>query len=176
MQSADPENTAAHGGGEALAAHRPDTEPEAPTPDTECENGLHRPSATHPAGAVPLANIALRADASTQGGAPQRDPPEARAASETREATPNTPQRTGDEGTSTSGHNRGDDSFDAFMESCRGDPHMVAAPAPPRVRKHSNQITLWAYGVGILWPHPMTMGGKTSYTVPMRHVNLSLGT
>ena len=37
------------------------------------------------------------------------------------------------------------------------------------------KITLWGYGAGIFWPHPMTMGGKTSYTVPMRHVNSSLG-
>ena len=68
MQSADPPDIAAHGGGEALTADQPDTEPEGPTPDTECEDGLHRPSATHHAGAAPLANLALRADASTPGG------------------------------------------------------------------------------------------------------------
>ena len=33
---------------------------------------------------------------------------------------------------SPSGHNRDDDSFDAFMESCMGDPHTVPAPAAPR--------------------------------------------
>ena len=38
-----------------------------------------------------------------------------------------------------------------------------------------NINNLWAYGVAILWPHPMTMGGKTSYTVPMRHVSSPLG-
>ena len=133
MQSADPPNIAAHGGGEALAADQPDTEPEGPTPDTECEDGLHRPSATDRAGAAPLANLALRADASTPGGGRPRDPPETRAGSETREATPNAPQRAADGEASTSGHNRDDDSFDAFMESCRGDPHMVPAPAAPRV-------------------------------------------
>ena len=71
MQAADPANIAAHGGGEALAADQPDTEPEGPTLDTECEDGLHRPSATDRTGAAPLANLALRADASTPGGAPQ---------------------------------------------------------------------------------------------------------
>ena len=133
MQTADPPDIAAHGGGEALAADQPDREPEGPTLDTECEDGLHRPSATDCTGAAPLANLALRADASTPGGVPQRDPPETRAESETREATPNTPQRAADRGTSPSGHNRDDDSFDAFMESCRGDPHTVPAPAAPRV-------------------------------------------
>ena len=34
---------------------------------------------------------------------------------------------------SPSEHNRDDDSFDAFMESCKGDPHTVPAPAAPRV-------------------------------------------
>ena len=133
MRRADPPNIAAHGGGEALAAYQPDTEPEGPTPDTECEDGLHRPSATDRAGAAPLANLALRADASTPGGAPQRDPPETCAGSETQEATADTPQRAADGGTSPSGYNRDDDSFDAFMESCRGDPHTVAASAAPRV-------------------------------------------
>ena len=133
MQSADPSNEAAHGGDEALAAGQPDAEPEVPTPNTECEDGLHRPSATDRAGAAPLANLALRADASTPGGAPQRDPPETRAESETREATPHTPQRAAEGGMSPDRHNRDDDSFDAFMKSCRGDPHTVPAPATPRV-------------------------------------------
>ena len=68
-----------------------------------------------------------------QGGAPQRDPPETRVESVTREATPDTPQRVAEERTSPDGHNRDDDSFDAFMESCRGEPHAVSAPAAPRV-------------------------------------------
>ena len=85
------------------------------------------------AGAAHLANLALRADASTPGGAPQRDPPETRAGSETREATSDTPQRAANGGTSPSGHTCDDDSFDAFMESCRGDLHKVPALAAPRV-------------------------------------------
>ena len=133
MQSADPLNIAAHGGAQALAADKPDTEPEGPTPDTECEDGLHRPSATDRGGAAPLANLALHADASTPGGAPQQDPPKTRVVSETREATPDTRQRAADGEMSPSGHNRDNDSFDAFMESCRGDPHIVPAPAAPRV-------------------------------------------
>ena len=134
MQSADPPNDAEHGGDEELAAGQPDAEPERPTPDTECEDGLRRPSAADRAGAAALANLALRADASTPGGAPQRDPPEARAGSETREATPDTPQRAAEGGTAPNEHNRDDDSFDALMESCRADPHTVPAPAAQRVR------------------------------------------
>ena len=127
MHSADPRNIAAHGGGEALAADQPDTEPEGPTLHTECEDGLHRPSATDRAGVAPLANLTLRADASTPGGAPQRDPPETRAGSETRGATPDTPERATDRESSPSGHDCGDDPFDAFMVFCRGDPHTVPA-------------------------------------------------
>ena len=41
-----------------------------------------------------------------------------------------------------------------------------------RTLKINNHLGLWS---GILWPHPMTMGGKTSYTVPMRHVSSPLG-
>ena len=92
MQSADPPHEAAHGSNEALAAGQPDAEPKGPTPDTDCEDGLHRPSAADHASAASLANLALRADASTPGGAPQGEPPETRAGSETWEATPDTPQ------------------------------------------------------------------------------------
>ena len=133
MQSADSLDIAAHGGGEALTADQPDTESEGPTPDTECEKGLHRPSATDRAGATPLANLALRADASMPGGAPPRDPPETRARSETQEATPDTPQRAADREPSPSRKNCDDDSFDAFMKSCKGDPHRV-----PHRRRHAS--------------------------------------
>ena len=85
MQSADQLDEAAHGSDEALAAGQPDAEPKGPTPDTECEVGLHRPSGAS------LANLALRADATTPEGAPQQDPPETPTGSETREATPDTP-------------------------------------------------------------------------------------
>ena len=65
------------------------------------------------------------------GGAPQRDSPETRAGSETPEATPDTPQRAAKGGTSPDGHNHDDDSFNAFMDSCRGDPHAGPTPAVP---------------------------------------------
>ena len=133
IQHADPPDIAAHGSGEASTAGQPDTEPEGPMPDTECEDGLHQPSATGHAGAAPLVNLAHHADASAPGEAPPRDPPETRATSETREATPDTPQRAAGRETSPSGHNRDDDSFDAFMDSCMGDPHAVPTPAAPRV-------------------------------------------
>ena len=131
MRSADTPHEAAHGSDEALAAGRPGAQPKGPTPDTECEDGLRRPSDADHADAAPLANLAPRADASMPGGAPQRDPPETGAGSETREATPNTPQRAAEGGTSPDGHNRDDDSFDAFMDSCRDDPLAVPTPAVP---------------------------------------------
>ena len=127
---------AAHGSGEASTAGQPDTEPEEPKPDTECENGL-RPSSAHGpqpagrAGAAPWANPAHHADASAPGEMPPRDQPETRATSKTRETTPDTPQRAAGRKTSPSRHNRDDDSF---MESCMGDPHTVSTPAGPRVR------------------------------------------
>ena len=116
-----------------MTAGKPDTEPEGPVPDTDCEDGLHPPSATRCAGAAPLANLAHHADASAPGQALPRDPLETRATSEIREATPNTPQRAAGRETSPSGHNCDDDSFDAFIESCIGDPHTVPTPAALRV-------------------------------------------
>ena len=59
--------------------------------------------------------------------------------SETWEAKPDTPQRGAHRETSPSGHNRDDDSFDAFMESCIGDPHTVPAPAAPRVHPEARR-------------------------------------
>ena len=96
---ADPSNMAAHGSGEASTAGQPAVEPEGPMPDTECEDGPRPPSArgaqpTGRAGAAPLANLAHHADASAPGEAPPRDPPETRATSVTRKATPDRPQRT----------------------------------------------------------------------------------
>ena len=81
----------------------------------------------------PWANLANRAGASTPGEVLQRDPPETSARSEAWETTPDTPQRADEGGTSPSGHNRDNDSFDAFMESCRDDPQAVPAPEMPRV-------------------------------------------
>ena len=139
IQRADPPDIAAHGSGEALTAGQPDTEPEGPMPDTECEDGLHPPSATDRAGAARPAN------ASTPGEAPPQNPQGTRAMSETREATPDTPQRAARRETSRSGHNRDDDSFDAFMESCMGDPHMVRKPAAhcvhPELRRDDAEDT-----------------------------------
>ena len=135
---ADPPNMAAHGSDEASTAGQPDTEPEGPMPDTECEDGLRPPSAggaqpTGCAGAAPLANLAHHADASAPGEAPPQNPSETRATSETWEATPVTVQHAASRETSPSGHNRDDDSFDAIMESCMGDPYTVPTPAAPRV-------------------------------------------
>ena len=127
MRSTDLTNDTAHGGDEALADGQPDTEPEGPAPGTGSADGPHRPSTTDHAGATPRAHLAARADTSTP------DPPETSAGSEARETTPDTPQRADEGGTLTSGHNRDDDSFDAFMYSCRDYPRVVPAPEMPRV-------------------------------------------
>ena len=81
----------------------------------------------------PWADLANRAGASTPGEALQRDPLETSAGSEARETTPDTPQRADEQGTLPSWHNRDDDSFEAFMDSCRDDPQAVPAPETPRV-------------------------------------------
>ena len=133
VRSADLTNETAHGGDEVLADCQPDAEPEAPAPDTGCADGPHRPSAADHAGAAPQANLATLAGASTPGEALQRDPAETSAGSEARETTPDTPQRADEGGTTPSGHNRNDDSFDAFMDSCRDDLQVVPAPETPRV-------------------------------------------
>ena len=138
MQHAGPPNMAAHGSGEASTAGQPDTEPEGPMPDTGCEDALcpqsaHGPQPAGCAGTAPLPNPAHHANTSAPGETPPRDPPETRATSETRETTPDTPKRAAGRETSPVGHNRDDDSFDDFMESCMSDPHTVSTPAAPLV-------------------------------------------
>ena len=138
IQHADPPGMAAHGSGEASTAGQPGAEPEGAKADAGREAGLHPLSAhrAQPAGrarAAPLTNPAHQADASTPGVAPPRDPPGTRAKSETRETTPDTPQRAAGRETSPSEHNSDKDPFDAFMESCMGDPHTVPTPAAPRI-------------------------------------------
>ena len=138
IQHADPPGMAAHGSGEASTAGQPGTEPEEPMPDTGHEAGLHLPSAhaAQPAGragAAPLANPAHHSDARAPGEAPPWGPRETRAKSEARETTPDTPQHAAGRERSPSGHNRDEEPFDAFMESCMSDPHGVPAPAAPRV-------------------------------------------
>ena len=139
IQHADPPGMAAHGSSEAWTAGQPVTKPVEPMPDTGHEAGLQPPSAhgAQPAGragAPPLANPAHHAEASAPGETPPRGPPETCAKSEARETTANTPQRATGRETSPGGHNRDEDSFDAFMESCMSDPHTVATPSAPRVR------------------------------------------
>ena len=139
IQQAHPPIMAAHGSCKVSTAGQPDTQPEGPMPATECEDGLRPPSVrgaqpTGCAGATPLVNLAHHADASAPGKTPPRDPPETCARSETRETTPDTPQPAAGRETSPSGHNCVDDSFDAFMESCIGDPHTVPTLAAPHVR------------------------------------------
>ena len=61
-----------------------------------------------------------------------RCPPQAHAKSEARATTLNTPKRENDRGPSPNGHTLDEDSFDAFMESCRSAPHTDSTPIAPR--------------------------------------------
>ena len=91
----------------------------------------------HPyrAGAATLADPAHHTDASAPGETPPRDPPGTRGKSQTRETTPNTPQRAAGRDASPNEHNCDEDSFDTFMESCMGDSHKVPThDTAPRVR------------------------------------------
>ena len=108
-------------------------------PDAEQDAAPPTPNAhgAQPAGradAAPLATLAHHVDASAPGEVPPRGPPGARVNSEAQETTPDTPQRAADRDTSPGGHNRDEDSFHAFMESCMSDPHADPARAAPRVR------------------------------------------
>ena len=135
IQHADPTGVAANGSSEASTAGQPGAEPEESMRDAEHEAGLHAPSGrglqpARRADAAPLATLLHHANAS----APGEGPPRHRAKSEARETTPDTPERAANRDTSPSGHNRDEDSFDAFMESCMSDLHAVPTPAAPRVR------------------------------------------
>ena len=141
---------AASGSGEALNAGNPRTEPEEPVPDAEHDASLLPPTAggaqpAGPAGATPLATPAHHVDASALREAPPRGPPGARAKSEARETTPDTPQRAADRETFPGGHNRDEDSFDAFMASCMSDSQADPAPTALRVsperRRHHTEGT-----------------------------------
>ena len=146
---------ATHGSGKASAAGQPGTEPEEPMPDTGREAGLHPKSAhgAQPAGrarAATLANPAHHTYASAPGETPPRNPLGTRAKSETWDTTHDTPQRAAGREKSPSEHNRDEDSFDAFMESCMGDPHTVQThstaphvrPEQPRDHAEGRPLTM----------------------------------
>ena len=107
-------------------------------PDAEHDASLSPPSVhgAQPAGhaAASLATPAHHVDASAPGEAPPRGPPENGAKFEARETTPNTPKRAANRETSPSGHNRNEDSGDAFMEYRMSDPYADPAPAAPHIR------------------------------------------
>ena len=139
IQHAEPPSMAAHGSGEQSTAGQPGTEPGEPIPDTGHEAGLHTPSAqgAQPASraeAAPLANPAHHADANAPGETLPRSPPANHTQSEARVTTPNVPERAARKKNLPSGHNRDEDSFDAFMKSCMSDSHTVPTPAASRVR------------------------------------------
>ena len=138
-QRAGPPGMAASGSSEAPNVGQPGTEPEEPVPDAAHDAGLPPPTAqgAQPAGgadAAPLATPAHHVHASAPGEVQPRGPPGTRANSEARETTADTPQRPADRETSRGGHNRDEDSWDAFMDSCMSDLHADPAAAAPRVR------------------------------------------
>ena len=65
-------------------------------------------------------------------GGPTQGPSEAHAELEARTTTPDTPKHTTNRGPSPGGHTRDEDSFDAFMESCRSASHTDATPTARR--------------------------------------------
>ena len=132
---------AASGSDKALDAGHPGTGPGRPMLDDEHAAGLPAPtaheaqSAGH-AGAAPSTAPAHRSNAgelgnAASGEAPPQVLPGAHAKSEARATTPNMPKCAADRGTSPGGRNRDDDSFDAFMESCRSKPHTDPTSAAP---------------------------------------------
>ena len=141
-QCASPPDMAASGSVEAPDAGQPGTGPGEQVPDAECAAGLPPPTAhgAQPAGrtgAAPFVAPAHCSDAGAPGNAvsgeaPLQGQPGAHAKSEARTTTPDTPKRAADRETSPGGHNRDEDFFDAFMESCRSNPHTDPAPAAPR--------------------------------------------
>ena len=104
--------------------------------------GLPPPTAqeTQPADradAAPLTAPARHSDGGAPGKAasgqlPPQGPAGACARSETRDTTPDTPQRAANRETLPGGQNRDEDSFDAFMEYGRSDPRADPAPDAPR--------------------------------------------
>ena len=132
----------ASGSDEAPDAGQPGIGPGGPMPDAEHAAGLPPPTAhgARPAGRAGTAPSTAPAHGSNAGApgnaasgeAPPRGQPGAHAKSNARVATPDMPKRAADRGTLPGGHNRDEDSFDAFMESCRSNPHTDPSPADPR--------------------------------------------
>ena len=118
---------------EAPDACQPDTGPGGPTPDAEHAAAPPQPTAhgaetAGHAGAAPSTAPAHRSYAGVPGDAtsreaPRQGPPQAHAESEARANTPDTPKRAANRGPSPGVHTRDEDSFDAYMESCRSAPH-----------------------------------------------------
>ena len=133
---------AASGSDEAPDAGQPGTGPGELVPDAEHAAGLP-PATAHgaqPAGhadAAPYAAPAHHSNTDAPENAaseetPPQGPPGAHAKSENRAATADMPKRAADREKLPGGHNRGKHSFDAFMASCRSDPHTNPAQAAPR--------------------------------------------
>ena len=137
-----PPDMAARRSSESADAGQPGTGPGGRTPDAEHAAGLpplttHGPQTAGHAGAAPFTTPARRRDAGASGDAaprevPTRGPPRAHAVSEARATTADMPRRAADRGTSPGGHTRDEDSFDAFMESCRGAPDQDPTLAAPQ--------------------------------------------
>ena len=102
-----------------------------PPPAHGAQTAVHAGTAPSTAQAHP--SDAGTAGDSTSGEAATQGPPQAHAGSGARATTPDTRKGGSDWGPSPDGHGRDEDSFDAFMESCRCAPQMDPAPTvPPR--------------------------------------------
>ena len=97
----------------------------------------HRAKTVNHAGTAPSTAPAHRRHAGTPGDATSREaptqgPPQAHAESDARATTPDKPKRATDRGPSPGGHTSDEDSFDAFMESCKSAPQTDPAPTAPQ--------------------------------------------
>ena len=120
---------------------QPVTGPGAPTPGARhALTPRHHPPTgltLRVTGTAPTTVLTHRCDAGTPGDAASREaptqgPPQAHAESHARTTAPDTPKRATDRGPSPNGHTRDEESFDAFMESCRSGPQTDPAPTAPR--------------------------------------------
>ena len=137
-----PPDIAARESSEAPDAGQPGTGPGGSTPggghaaDPPSPPAHGAQTAGH-TGTAPSTAPAHRSDVGTPGDATSREaptqgPPQAPAESDAHATTPDTPKRATDRGPSSGGHTRDEDSFHAFMESCRSASQTDPAPTAPR--------------------------------------------
>ena len=133
---------AARGDSKAPDTGPPSTRPGGPSPGTghaadPPPSPAHEAQTAGPADTAPSTARAHRSDTETPGDATSGEaqtqgPPQAQAEPDARATTPDTPQPATDRGLSPGGHTRNEDSFDAFMNSCRSASLTDPAATVPR--------------------------------------------